>query len=163
MSKSSKQSADVISKMTGKDKITEDFELSDNVKKSIEKVTGNVKRTKASEAASNTKKKLVERQVNRKSNELKSKLTEALYTEDETSLQEKEQLEMLFVLQELGKKNEEAQKVTNKVNNKKYQTQKELQQYETKDGNPDLSEKLKRLETRIHGPEVDVLDLINRK
>lgn len=174
MPKSSKQSADVISKLGGKDKITEEFELSDNVKQSIETTSKKVKKTTIGQLAQNdenNKKKLVRREQNRQANRLKEKLAQALYTEDETGLEDQNQLEMLFLLNELGKKNEEAQKVTNRVNEKKKQTSKELQYYEmkdgtkvfdeTRDGNPDLTKKLRRLETRIHGPEVDVLDLIN--
>lgn len=184
MPESSKKSADVISKLGGDDKITEEFELSDNVKQSIQKVSGKVKKTNISQLDNeneNSKNRLIQKEQNRQSNELKEKLARALYIEDKTGLEGQNQLEMLFLLNELGKKNEEAQKVTTRVNEKKENTSKELQYYEmkdgskvfdetrdgskrydnTKDGNPDLTKKLRRLETRIHGPEIDVLDLIN--
>lgn len=174
MSESSKKSADVISQLGGKDKITEEFKLSDNVKQSIQKVSRKVKKTNISKLAgedANNKKRLIQKEQTRQSNELKEKLARALYIEDETRLEDQNQLEMLFLLNELGKKNEEAQKVTSRVNEKKKNTSKELQYYEMKDGskvfdeardgNQDLTKKLRRLETRIHGPEIDVLDLIN--
>lgn len=174
MPESSKKSADVISQLGGKDKITEEFKLSDNVKQSIQKVSGKVKKTNISKLAgedANNKKRLIQKEQNRQSNELKEKLARALYIEDETGLEDQNQLEMLFLLNELGKKNEEAQKVSSRVNEKKENTSRELQYYEmkdgskvfdeTRDGNQDLTKKLRRLETRIHGPEIDVLDLIN--
>lgn len=170
MPQASKQSASVISKISGTDSITQNFQLSNSVEDTVQRVIKKVKKTTTSKliagSGGTTKKKLVKRQTRKKSNELRDKLAQALYTGDKTSLDEK-QLEMLLLLQELGEKNEEAQKVSTKSNKKKSKTLNELQYYEQKSGRSTTSgvnstQRLKGLETQIHGPEIDILDLISQ-
>ena len=125
---------------------------------------------------------LVEREVNRKLNETKYKLEKALYTQKESDLQEKE-LELLFILSNLGDKNAQLDKMGVKVENRKKnrETAEKLNYYEqndgskkfneskdgsrrfdeSRDGSKRVSSDISDLDVKIHGPVVDIIDLIN--
>lgn len=175
MSVASKSSARVISQLTGKDKMKEEFELSDSIKQNVEKTSKKVKVINKADFEEDKidKKKLIHRETNRLVNQTKDKLEQAIYTGDDENLDDERELKMLFYLSEIGRQNEKAQKAGEKKSEiRKEKTIDELKYYQRKDGskrydqsndgNKDLSEKLKNLETRVHGPSADVIDLINR-
>lgn len=175
MSAASKSSARVISQLTGKDKMKEEFELSDSIKQNVEKTSKKVKVINKADFEEDEidKKKLIHRETNRLVNQTKDKLEQAIYTGDDENLDDERELKMLFYLSEIGRQNEKAQKAGEKKSEiRKEKTIDELKYYQRKDGskrydqsndgNKDLSEKLKNLETRVHGPSADVIDLINR-
>lgn len=186
MSKASKESASVIEKLMGQDKVKEDFELSEDIKNSVEENIKRVKKVKKEELTKQAKNEgkeiLVEREVNRKLNETKYKLEKALYTQKESDLQEKE-LELLFILSNLGDKNAQLDKMGVKVENRKKnrETAEKLNYYEqndgskkfneskdgsrrfdeSRDGSKRVSSDISDLDVKIHGPVVDIIDLIN--
>lgn len=182
MSDDSKSSADVIAKISGKDKLKAQTKISDEMIELVGKMPGKVKKHKLSKGEKQLE-KLVQRETTRKINETKARLEEGLYT-GEKNLNNDRELEMLFTLTEIGRQNKEAEKAGDKSARKerKKQTAAEMDYYMKKDGskkfnssrdgsrsfdkqndgNRDISKVVKDLETRIHGPQ-DIVDFINKR
>lgn len=170
MPDSMKKTAEVVAKMTGQDSVTENFEVSDNVKQILENKTKKVKKIKKTDLADEnvSKKKLVERQVNKELNESKQRLETAMYTDDDDSLSNEDELKLKFLLSQIGDRNIEKEKIKQEFKPIRNETKEKMQYFngataEMMESNRDLTDELRYIESKVHGPAVDVIDLINYK
>lgn len=113
LSETSKQSAEVIRQISGRDKKKDEIELSDFIKQAVEQGTGNVAEVQVTEA-NQDKKKLEERQTNRRTNRMKANIEKAICADSTVVLENKKQLELAFLISELGKTNVEAERLGKK-------------------------------------------------
>lgn len=185
MSEDSKKSADVIKRISGQDKKKQVVDLSQAIKETIESDIKNVKKVDISDS-SKDKETLVEHETNRKMNQTKNKLEEALCADTVENIKDNSTLEMLFALSRIGENNYEAVEVLGKKRGKAKKAQLETLEFyqdgsrrldknkdgsrkfdETKDGSKRLAEeyfmesKKEALEKRLFGPSQNVMDLIN--
>ena len=189
MSNTSKSSANVISQLTGQDRLKEEMELSEGIKQKVDNTPKKVKKksiVKLTAEKGMTKEKLIQRETNRRINETKNKLESAVYEEEDTvDMEDEAQLKLLLLLSEIGEQNLRAEKVGEKASQKRkektfdemmyHQEIKQRKQEKTSEyGNfqtsrqykpnqvEEISKKMKNLETAVHGPAIDVIDLINK-
>ncbi len=167
MPKSSKESNSVIEKLTGKNKVKEDFELSEETKQNIEEEISKVKKVKKQDLMKNISKEkkqnIVRRELSTRLNQTKDKLENALYTEDDSNLEQKE-LDLLFLLSNLKNQNAKLDEMGIKTQNKT--TTPKVIYSQQSDGSKRFDpskDGSRRLETKMHGPAVDIIDLINKK
>ena len=193
MPKSSKQSYNVIKKLTGNSEIDKEFELPEEVKQTVQENIKKVKKIKKEDLqiSDNLKEQLVQREVNRRTNQTKNKLEKAVYTEDSKELTT-EELNMLFILTDLENKNAKLDQVGLTIDKQKSEkTDKKLKYYQMNDGskNYDSSKdgsvkydqskdgsvriniskeqmlkeqrEKRELEGKIYGSAVDIIELIN--
>ncbi len=185
MTNDSKKSADVIKKISGQDKKKQVVQLSDYMKEAVET---DIKKVKKVDLADKSKDKetLVEHETNRKMNQTKNKLEEALCADTVENIEDNSTLEMLFALSRIGENNREAVEVLGKKRKQTKKAQLETLEFyqdgsrkldknkdgsrkfdETKDGSRRLAEeyfmesKKEALEKRLFGPSQNVIDLIN--
>jgi len=164
MSEDSKKTRDVLKEL-GANQEQEEYDFPTNMVNKVVEALKKVKKTTSTqlfdEASETEKSRLVERQVNREMNELKSRLEEAVYTEDDTLLEEENQLEMLFLLSEMKKQNEEAEKY-GKQAEVKIGLEEKLEYYKQKDTAREFAYEIEDVETKVHGSVIDVIELINK-
>lgn len=141
LSNSSKQSASVIQQISGQNILQNSINLSDSIKYKITEKPKKIRKISSSEISSEIhakgKKKLLDRQVTRKSNEVKQEMSEAISTDDQTTQMSSSQIEMMMILNELTRQNEEMQKIKHTVPNGK--------------------------DKNIKGPYINIYDLINNQ
>lgn len=116
--------------------------------------------------------------MNRKTNETKEKLEEALYTEDENMHLDNKQLELLATLSEIKRQNEKLDEMSVRVETRQEKkTREKLLYYSeknekiardnrgridmSKDGSLRVEREIRELDSKIHGSAVDVIELIN--
>lgn len=118
------------------------------------------------------KDQLIAREVNTQANHMKNKIEQALYTEDSSELTQEEFENLFSPLAKIGRRNEQLEEMGVKVEAKRNKkTEDKLKYYnqkdgskrfdESKDGSLRVQREIRELDTRIHGPAVDVMDLIN--
>lgn len=187
LSEDSKKAAEVIQRISGRDKVREAIQLSDFMKQAVDEVTDNVQ--EANVTGAQNRKKLEERESNRKINEVKMKLEEAICTDDSQNIQNEKQLEMLFLLSELGQKNVKAEQLAKKPTKIPIEVRNKVEDYQQKyrqtmtdgstrlnrnrdgsrrwDENRDGSQKvmddikINGLAKILYGPSQNIIDLIN--
>lgn len=178
MTESTKQSAKVIMNLTGKNKAKEEIKLSQNIITSVDNQIDNIKKTTKATLTNNANKdKLIEKQVNRETNQIKQKLEEAVYTDNQDILDTinnneniaQKQLELLMLLNSLKNMNKQAEELGPYITIKSKEKTKKKYQYYTNTNFKSYSQKqkveansrLSELDIEMEGPVANIVDLIN--
>lgn len=168
----------IVTEIRGQDAV----ELSDEAKSAVEENINKIKKIKAN--TKTDKEKLIKRQVNRKMNQTKNQLEEAICADTIENITDERTLDLLFTLSELGENNRKAVEIVGKKT-KSSKGQLEILDFysdgsrkvdknkdgsrrfdQSRDGSQRVVEEIfmdtkrKNLERRMFGPK-NVLDVIN--